>query len=234
MIRYAILGMIPLMMFPGCVGDDAGPGSSPLAAGMEQVSVADLQVLPQATPVVRGFVAGGSGCASLDAPVVAGNTVTIILTDYVATRDDIGISRSTCDVAVEIALPPGLTISLDDVTYRGFSEGSLARSTFFREYFFAGDFTGDRRFTVIDYDAAAKPTVIQNDSDAYTSNLGEFTALDRIRSARSGGTVVWRTNTALTVRNDFANSFALTSIDTVFVANRHFVTFRFGSPLNGN
>src|SRR5262245_13199286 len=61
MIRYAVLGMFPLMMFPGCVGEDAGPGSSRLTAGMEQVSVADLQVLAQATPVVRGFVAGGSG-----------------------------------------------------------------------------------------------------------------------------------------------------------------------------
>jgi len=215
-----------------CAADHVGLESEPPQTGTEQLS--SIEMLAQAAPVIRGFVAAGSGCKTLGSPVVAGNTVTIILDNYVAQQDGPGISRSTCDVAVEVDLPPGLSVSLDDVTYRGFSGGSLARSTFFREYFFAGDFIGDQRFTVIDYDAAGAVHMVQNDSDAYTSDFGEFTSLDRILSARSGGRLTWRANTALTVRNDSAGSFALAALDTVDAAHRHFVTFRFGSPIAGN
>ena len=229
MRRYAVPGVVLSLMFSACAVE---PRSPPSKAGVEQVSTLELESL--AGPVIRGFVAGGSGCMSLGTPVVAGNTVTIILTDYIAEENGLGISRSTCDVAVAIDLPPGFTISLDDVIYRGFADGSRARSTFFREYFFAGEFIGDRRFTVIDYDGAGNPSLVQNDSDDYTSDFGEFTARDRILSARFGGSVVWRANTALTVRNDFTDSFALAALDTVDLANRYFVTFRFGQLTGAN
>jgi hypothetical protein len=221
-------------MFSACTADDAGLESAASKAGTEQPSSMNFEMLAQDAPVIRGFVAAGSGCRTLGNPVVAGNTVTIILADYVTEREGPGISRETCDVAVEVDLPPGLSVSLDDVIYRGFSDGSRARSTFFREYFFAGDFIGDRRFTVIDYDAAGAVHMVQNDSDGYTSDFGEFTSLDRILSARSGGKLIWRANTALTVRNDFANSFALASLDTVDAAHRRFVIFRFGPLTSGN
>ena len=225
MRRYAVPGVVLSLMLSACALD---PQPSLSTASMEQSSRPSLESLAVTDPVIRGFVAAGSGCKSLGTPVIAGNTVTIILTDYIAGEEGLGISRATCDVAVAIDLPPGFTISLDDVIYRGFADGSRARSTFFREYFFAGDFIGDRRFTVIDYDAAGTPDTVQNDSDDYTSDFGEFTARDRIRSGHFGGSIVWRANTAFTVRNDAANSFSLASIDTVDLANRYFAMFRFG------
>jgi hypothetical protein len=234
MTRYALSGVVVFVMFSACAVDDVGVESSASKSDLKPISGVDLEILTQATPIVRGFVAAGSGCKSLGTPVVTGNTVTITLTDYIAEQEGTGISRSTCDVAVEIDLPPGVTVSLDDVTYRGFSGGFSARSTFFREYFFAGDVFGDRRFTVIEYDRAGTPHIGQDDSDDYTSDAGKFTALDRIRSVRfGGGVVVWRANTAMTVRNDVADSFARASIDTVELTNRYFVTFRFGSVLTG-
>ncbi len=222
-------GFILLLMSSACNGDDTEREAQQSGVGIKPISGMDLERLAQDAPVIRGFVAAGSGCRTLGTPVVAGNTVTIVLDDYIAEREGPGIARATCDVAVELTLPSGLFVSLDEVVYRGFSGGSLARSTFFREYFCAGDFTGDRRFTVIDYDPAGSPHVVQNDSDAYATDFGEFTSLDRILSARLGGKLTWRTNTALTVRNDLAGSFALAALDTVDAVRRHFVTFRFGS-----
>ncbi len=229
---HAAPGFVLPLILSACATDDVGLKSEPPNTETEQLS--SIEMLTQAAPVIRGFVAAGSGCRTLGTPVVAGNTVTIILDNYIAAQDGPGISRSTCDVAVELDLPPGLFVSLDDVTYRGFSGGSLSRSTFFREYFFAGDFIGDRRFTVIDYDAAGSLRMVQNDGDAYTSDFGEFTSLDRVLSARFGGKLIWRANTALTVRNDSANSFALAALDTVDTAHRHFVMFRFGALTGGN
>lgn len=227
-------GFVLLLMFSACGADTAEVEARQSDLGVQPLSGTDLERLAQDPPVIRGFVAAGSGCRSLGPPVVAGNTVTIVLDGYIAQHDGPGIARATCDVAVELTLPSGLSVSLDDVVYRGFSGGSLARSTFFREYFFAGDFTGDRRFTVSDYDAGGSPHMIQNDSDAYTSDFGEFTSLDRISSARLGGKLIWRANTALTIRNDSASSFGLASLDTVDAVRRHFVMFRFGSLVSGN
>jgi len=63
-------------------------------------------------------------------------------------------------------------------------------------------------------------------------SFGEFTALDEVLSAglsRCGQTVVWRANTALSVRNTKASSFSMASIDTVDVHNQRFVTFNLGT-----
>jgi len=227
-------GFVLLLMSSACNSDDAEVGAQQLDVGIKPFSGMDLERLAQDAPVIRGFVAAGSGCRTVGTPVVAGNTVTILLDSYIAEQEGPGIARATCDVAVEITLPSGLFVSLDEVVYRGFSGGSLARSIFFREYFFAGDFSGDRRFTVVDYDAAGGLHMVQNDSDAYTTDFGEFTSLDRILSTRVGGKLTWRANTALTVRNDSASSGALAAIDTVDAVRRHFVMFRFGSLATGN
>jgi hypothetical protein len=196
----------------------------------ESVQEADEQALMLDSQFLRGFIADGTGCATIGDPIVSGNSVTFILTDYVAEVAGRGLDRATCDFAVEIALPPGLTISLDEVIYRGFADGSDARSTFYREYFFAGEFIGDRRFTVQQYDSTGNVTTVQDDSDQYIRNFGEFTALDDVLSAgRSvcGETIVWRANTALSVRNYRTSSFSLASLDTVDVQNQFFVTFDF-------
>jgi hypothetical protein len=192
-----------------------------------------LENLNLVSPIIRGFVADGTGCSTLGDPIINGNTITFILTDYIAEKEGTGRDRATCDIPVDVDPPPGVTISLDDVIYRGFADGSLSRSTFFREYFFAGVFLGDRRFTVIDYNAAGVPNVIRNDSDNYMSDFGEFTALDEVMSvgaSKCGEPAIWRANTSLSVRNNVAASFSLTSIDTIDVSNQYFITFDFGNP----
>lgn len=237
MTRTQIPGVLLLLVLSGCAADGFGPESAAAEEDMQSVSGTSLELLAQDGPVIRGFVADGSGCRDVGSPIVVGNSVTIVLEDYVAAQEGPGISRATCDVAVEVDLPPGLTVSLNEITYRGFSRGTSARSSFFREYFLAGDFVGDRRFTVIDYDAAGRPHIVQNDSDAYSSRLGEFTALDRVLSfgeSKCGEDTVWRVNTALTVRSEADHSSALTSIDTVTAVNRYHVTFDFGPFRNCN
>jgi hypothetical protein len=232
MTRYLFPALLLLPLTPACAGTDSPDRDGPNLAESRQ-SVMTLESLTAAAPIIRGFVADGTGCATLGTPVINGNSITFILTDYIAEKEGTGLARATCDLAVEINLPAGVTISLDDVIYRGFADGSRARSTFFREYFFAGTFSGDRRFTVIDYSATGVPTIIQNDSTSYMSNFGEFTASDQVLSVGStpcGMPVIWRSNTSMSVRNTAADSFSLTSIDTVDVTNKQFITFDFGSP----
>jgi len=237
-MRYLFSALPMVLLTPALALADTdrsdlnGPTLGP-TRGESRQPAQTLESLLAAAPIIRGFVADGTGCATLGTPVINGNSITFILTDYVAEKEGTGLARATCDLAVEINLPAGVTISLDDVIYRGFADGSRARSTFFREYFFAGTFFGDRRFTVVDYNAAGVPTIVQNDSNSYTSNFGEFTSRDQVLSVGAspcGMPVIWRANTSISVRNTAASSFSLTSIDTVDVTNKQFITFDFGSP----
>lgn len=210
------------------VGDESDIGDETQASKTNT-----LESMMLDAPIIRGFVADGTGCATLGDPVIQGNTITFILTDYIAAKEGTGIARATCDIAVEIDLPAGVTISLDDVIYRGFADGLSTRTQFFREYFFAGVFVGDRRFTITDYNNLGVGNPIRDDSDDYVIEFGEFTALDEVLSVGAspcGGEVIWRANTSLSVRNSTAASFSLTTIDTVDVANQYFVTFDFGPP----
>jgi hypothetical protein len=221
MKNYLLSGILLSLLTPACTGIDQ-PDEDAVTTLQSDVTVA---------PIIRGFVADGTGCATIGDPVINGNTITFILTDYIAEKEGTGLARATCDIAVVVDLPPGVTVSLDNVIYRGFADGSLSRSTFFREYFFAGMFIGDRRFTVVDYNAVGTPTVSRNDSDNYMSDFGEFTALDKVLSLAAspcGQQAIWRSNTSLSVRNNAASSFSLSSIDTVDVANQYFITFNFG------
>lgn len=179
---------------------------------------------------IRGSVVHNSDCRTLGDPFVNGNSVTFILTDYTAQRDGRGQDRATCDLAVEVSLPPNTGITLDTVTYRGFADGSDARTTFRRDYHFAGQVHGQRRFTIQDYDAVGNATLVQDDSDQYTTDFGEFTASDEIPVVGPrvcGRHAVWRANTTLSVRNTEASSFSLLSIDTVDVAHQFTATFDF-------
>lgn len=232
MKRYLFPALLMFLLTPACTDTDTEADGPNL--GESRQSALTLESLSLfATPIIRGFVADGSGCATLGTPVINGNSITFILTDYIAEKEGTGLARATCDLAVEINLPAGVTISLDDVIYRGFADGSRTRSTFFREYFFAGMFFGDRRFTVVDYNAAGVPTIVQNDSNSYTSSFGEFTSRDQVLSVGTspcGMPVIWRANTSISVRNTAASSFSLTQIDTVDVTNKQFITFDFGPP----
>jgi hypothetical protein len=229
MKKYLLPALLMSLLTAAC-GNPDGPD-----VGASRQPVATLEQMIVDAPIIRGFVADGTGCATIGEPVINGNTITFILTDYIAEKEGTGLARATCDIAVEIDLPAGVTLSLDNVIYRGFADGSLSRSTFFREYFFAGMFLGDRRFTVIDYNAIGTPIVIRNDSDDYMSDFGEFTALDEVLSVGAspcGEPAIWRANTSLSVRNNAAGSFSLSSIDTVDVQNQYFITFDFGLGRN--
>lgn len=232
MMKYMVPGLLACLLTPACAGAE-GADLGPATVGESRQPAMTLESMVAASPIIRGFVADGTGCGTLGDPVINGNAITFILTDYIAQKEGTGLARATCDLAVEINLPPGVTISLDDVIYRGFADGSRARVTFFREYFFAGTFLGDRRFTVVDYGPTGTPTIVQNDSDSYTSSFGEFTARDQVLSVGTtpcGTQVIWRSNTALSVRNTASTSFSLASIDTVDVTNKQFITFNFGMP----
>jgi len=225
MKKYLLPAVLMSLLAAAC-GNTDGPD-----VGDSTQSAITLESMVVDAPIIRGFIADGTGCATIGVPVINGNTITFILTDYIAEKEGTGLARATCDIAVEVNLPAGVTLSLDKVIYRGFADGSLSRSTFFREYFFAGMFLGDRRFTVIDYNAAGIPNIIRNDSDEYMSDFGEFTALDEVLSVGAspcGQPAIWRANTSLSVRNNVASSFSLSSIDTVDVANQYFITFDFG------
>lgn len=225
MRSYLIPVVLTFLLTPAC----ADYGDEPEVGEVDE----SLETMVLNSPIVRGFVADGTGCATLGEPVINENSITFILTEYIAERQGTGLARSTCDIAVELQLPAGLTISLDNVIYKGFADGLNARSTFFREYFFAGVFLGDRRFTVVDYNTAGVPRISRNDSDQYLSEFGEFTALDEVLSVGNspcGGPAVWRSNTSLSVRNNAASSFSLAAIDTIDVTNEFFVTYNFGAP----
>jgi len=229
MKKYLLPAVLVSLLMAAC-GDADGPD---VGANGQPVMTSESMVLT--SPIIRGFIADGTGCATIGDPIINGNIITFILTDYIAEKEGTGLARATCDIAVEVDLPPGVTLSLDNVIYRGFADGSASRSTFFREYFFAGMFLGDRRFTVIDYNAAGTPTIIRNDSDEYMSDFGEFTALDEVMSVGAspcGEPAIWRANTSLSVRNNTTRSFSLSSIDTVDVANQYFITFDFGLGRN--
>ena len=84
---------------------------------------------------------GGSGCPEGTASTVLSEdkrTLTIIFDDYMVEDNDYG----SCNIAVALSVPPGISIALVDVDYRGFAsipdlKGRKGR--FRTEYFFAGD-----------------------------------------------------------------------------------------------
>ena len=182
------------------------------------------------TTVIRGSIVEGTGCHTAGAPIVNGNAVTFILQDYVAQRSGRGQERATCHLAVDVSLPPGIGIALDNVVYHGFADGSNARTTFSRDYQFASQVREHKRATVQEYDTDGNVTLVQDDSDQYTTEFGEFTVSDELLNIGRpvcGRNATWRAKTGLTARNFDATSFSLASIDTVDIGNRFSATFEF-------
>jgi hypothetical protein len=205
--------------------------ASSFAISAAPSDITQLEDLIEEGHFINGFIAGGTGCVMAGDPIIIGDSITLILTDYIVEKEGVGFDQATCDLAVEVDLPPGLTASLDSVTYRGFADGFDATSIFYREYFFADEFMGDRRFTVVEYNSTGDPTILRDDSSNYVSDFGEFTARDDTESvghSPCGELVLYRTNTSLSVRNLLPTSIALASIDTVDVHNEYFVTLTFG------
>ncbi len=193
-----------------------------------------LENIPAEGNYISGFIAEGSGCTLGADPIIADNSITFFLKDYIAKVEGRGVDRATCNIGVRVKLPPGFTILLDNVIYRGGLLGFLAETRFFREYFFADQFFGDRRFTVTRFNRDGDARIRRDDSDEYTEEFGEFTAKDEVLSVgatRCGETVVWRANTSVSAQNRREESTSQIAIDTIDISNEHRITFGFSELL---
>ncbi|MGB1310431.1 MAG: DUF4360 domain-containing protein [Leucothrix sp.] len=87
----------------------------------------------------------GNGCPAGSASVVLANdkqSVSVLFDDYIAEAGGHGqrtFDRKKCDIAFSLNLPRGLSVSLINADYRGFTDlPRTARASFTRDYFFAG------------------------------------------------------------------------------------------------
>lgn len=197
----------------------------------------NLETLVQTEPSILGFIANGTGCRPDIEPRVEGNRVTFRLRDYDVRADSNSRSvRENCAFAIKVDLPPGLTVSLDRVTYRGTAKGRLGQVKLYRDYFILqqGQDFSDQRVTLIDYDRTGAPHVYDEGNRFDTLTGNRFVATDYVRRAtisQCGGTVNWRANTALQARIDnqdpSPNAYAEASVTRIQGQNDLFLTFDF-------
>ena len=159
-------------------------------------------------PVIRG-----NGCPAGTAQAVMtedGSTISIFFDQYVAqTGAARGEERDykSCNIAVPVHVPQGLSVALLDLDYRGYFNIPVGgKGTLSREYFFAGQ-RGDR----------INPTVFTGD--------GEISVSDRLLAesliwSRCGADVIVRANTSLLAERPMnGTQQALVVIDTVDVSS---------------
>ena len=160
------------------------------------------------TPIIRG-----SGCPAGTAQAVMtedGSTISIFFDQYVAqTGPEAGKEKDykSCNVAIPIHVPQGLSVALLDLDYRGyFSIPAGGSGTLSREYFFAGQ-RGDR----------VPPAVF--------TGAGDITQTDHLLAgslvwSRCGADVIARANTSvLAERPTWSTEQALVVIDTLDVSS---------------
>jgi hypothetical protein len=150
---------------------------------------------------------GGTGCpdGTVAAVLSPNQTSLSILYDqyFVEAGQAAGRSfdRKSCNIAIPVSVPQGLSVSIIAVDYRGFNAlPTGARSTFQVEYFFAG---------------TRGPTFIRNFSGPLTSDYlirNELTAAALVWSA-CGADVILRTNSSLRVTAPSTQD-ALATVDT--------------------
>ncbi|MBI3534404.1 MAG: DUF4360 domain-containing protein [Deltaproteobacteria bacterium] len=94
---------------------------------------------------LKNPIYGGSGCPSGTASVTLSpdqKSLSVLFDQYVV---EVGkntgrkLDRKSCNLAIPVHIPQGLSVSIYEVDYRGFNSLPMgARSTFNVEYFFAG------------------------------------------------------------------------------------------------
>jgi len=153
---------------------------------------------------------GGNGCPSGTASVSLSpdaKSLSVLYDQYLAeaggsTRKS--FDRKSCNVAIPVHVPQGLSVSVIQIDYRGFNSLPRgARSEFNVEYFFAG-YRGPRytkRFSG-PYD----------DGEYLISNALEATAL--VWSA-CGDDVILRSNSSLLVRTNRQKDQVLSTVDSM-------------------
>ncbi len=135
---------------------------------------------------------GGNGCPAGSASVTLSpdqKSLSIIFDQFMVEAGGINarVGRKSCNIAIPVKVPSGLSVSIMAVDYRGFNSlPAGARSTFSAEYFFAG-FQGPK---------ASKTWYGPVDSDyTFTNNL-QLTALNW---SPCGQSVNMRVNAGMTV-----------------------------------
>lgn len=127
---------------------------------------------------------GGSGCPMGTARAVLSNdkrTLSIIFDEYFADDNQ----YASCNIAVALSVPEGVTVALVDVDYRGYAtvpDSSGKKATFRAEYFFAGQ----------------KGPVRTRDFDrGYDSNFMISHGISGLVWAPCGAEVIARANTSI-------------------------------------
>ena len=117
-----------------------------LAASLVIASAQVAQAAPDLGAVsIQEVGYAGNGCPAGSASVVISDdhkSVSVLFDSYIAEAGGEGqgtFSRKKCDLAFGLKIPEGISVSLFDADYRGYTElprGS--RADFTRDYFFAG------------------------------------------------------------------------------------------------
>ena len=150
----------------------------------------------------------GNGCPAGSASVVISpdkQSVSVLFDEYIAEAGGPGqrtFDRKKCDVAFGLKIPSGLSVSLIDADYRGFTDLTRgAQATFTRDYFFAG---------------SQGPSL---NSRWNGSRSNDFLIKDRLGVLANvwspcGADVILRSKTAATVRTQRGND-ALMMVDSI-------------------
>ena len=194
--RYALscaVALAGLLLVPGLATADEVP-----ARTLDPADIAGIEIgLP---------ITGGSGCPAGTVSAVLSpdyTTLSILYDAYVAqTTDDQAMVRRSCNVAVPLYVPPGLSVSVFRTDYRGYASiPDDGRGNFRVEYFFAG---------------SRGPTVTRNFSEGYDEEflLRDETPLDIW--SRCGDEIIARINSsAMARRPSYSEQQALVAIDSM-------------------
>lgn len=117
-----------------------------LAASLVMASVQSAHAAPDLNAVsIQNVGYAGNGCPGGSASVIISDdrkSVSVLFDSYIAEaggRDQGTFTRKKCDIAFGLKIPEGISVSLFDADYRGFTDLPRgARADFTRDYFFAG------------------------------------------------------------------------------------------------
>ena len=157
---------------------------------------------------IEGVGYAGNGCPAGSASVVLSpdkKSVSVLFDEYIAEAGGQGqrtFDRKKCDIAFGLKIPNGISVSMIDADYRGFTDlPRRAQATFTRDYFFAG---------------SQGPSL---NSRWNGSRSNDFLIKDRLGVLANvwspcGADVILRSKTAATVRTQRGND-ALMMVDSI-------------------
>ncbi len=151
---------------------------------------------------------GGTGCPNGTASVSLspdGKDLSILFDSYVAeagAATQRALDRKTCNVAIPVHVPQGMSVSVFSIDYRGFNSlPKGAFSTFGVEYFFAG-MQGPRY----------QKTFVGPQNQDYT--LSNTLTAQSIVWSKCGTDVILRTNTSMMTRTNNKMEQAMSTVDS--------------------